>query len=79
MKKCFESRDVKMLQEAITKMPEVEAKYHMKRCIDSGLWLPDGGSKNDESQDDADKDSKEPIYEPSPASTAAKARDDDLD
>lgn len=34
-----------MLQEAIAKMPQEEAAYHMKRCIDSGLWLPDGGKK----------------------------------
>lgn len=27
-------------------MPEDEAKYHMKRCIDSGLWLPEGGKAN---------------------------------
>lgn len=22
-------------------MPDDEAKYHMKRCVDSGLWLAD--------------------------------------
>lgn len=22
-------------------MPEDEAKYHLKRCVDSGLWVPD--------------------------------------
>ena len=36
-----------MLQETITKMPEEDARYHMKRCIDSGLWVPQkngGGS-----------------------------------
>lgn len=27
-------------------MPEEEAKYHMKRCVDSGLWVPDAKSKN---------------------------------
>lgn len=28
-------------------MPEEDARYHMKRCIDSGLWVPQkngGGS-----------------------------------
>lgn len=29
-------------------MPEEEARYHMKRCVDSGLWLPDGGKKETE-------------------------------
>ena len=26
-------------------MPEEEARYHMKRCIDSGLWVPDAKAK----------------------------------
>lgn len=21
-------------------MPEEEARYHLKRCVDSGLWIP---------------------------------------
>lgn len=25
----------------IAEMEEEEAKYHMKRCVDSGLWVPD--------------------------------------
>lgn len=43
LKECFEKQDIPMLQEAISKMPQEEAAYHMKRCVDSGLWLPDGG------------------------------------
>ena len=30
-----------MLQQAITQLPEDEARYHMKRCVDSGLWVPE--------------------------------------
>ncbi|VVD03608.1 hsp90 co-chaperone Cdc37 [Leptidea sinapis] len=45
LKKCFDSQDVPMLQATIAKMPETEAVYYMKRCVDSGLWVP---SKNDE-------------------------------
>ncbi|XP_067000608.1 hsp90 co-chaperone Cdc37 [Anabrus simplex] len=41
LKKCFESQDIPLLQETIAKMPEEEARYHMKRCVDSGLWVPD--------------------------------------
>uniref|UniRef100_A0A0K8TM07 Hsp90 co-chaperone Cdc37 n=1 Tax=Tabanus bromius TaxID=304241 RepID=A0A0K8TM07_TABBR len=52
LKKCFESRDIKLLQDAIAKMPEEEAKYHMKRCVDSGLWIPDGGLKNKENSEE---------------------------
>lgn len=42
LQKCFQSRDVKALQEAILQLPEDEARLHMKRCVDSGLWLPEG-------------------------------------
>ncbi|XP_045504139.1 hsp90 co-chaperone Cdc37 [Colias croceus] len=45
LKKCFDAQDVPMLQATIAKMPEQEAIYYMKRCVDSGLWVP---GKNDE-------------------------------
>lgn len=48
LKDCFEKQDIPMLQEAIAKMPQEEAAYHMKRCVDSGLWLPEGGEKSTE-------------------------------
>jgi cell division cycle protein 37 len=41
MQECFESRDIGSLQAVISAMDEEQAKYHMKRCIDSGLWVPD--------------------------------------
>ncbi|UYV67492.1 CDC37 [Cordylochernes scorpioides] len=41
LRKCFEERDIPMLQKAIAELPEDEARYHMKRCVDSGLWIPD--------------------------------------
>lgn len=25
-------------------MPEDQAKYHMKRCVDSGLWVADASA-----------------------------------
>jgi len=40
MKKCFESQDIGLLQTIIKELPEDEARYHMKRCVDSGLWVP---------------------------------------
>ncbi|XP_013186265.2 hsp90 co-chaperone Cdc37 [Amyelois transitella] len=48
LKDCFEKRDIPLLQATIAKMPEQEAIYYMKRCIDSGLWVP---GKNDEDED----------------------------
>merc|ERR1719347_415828 len=40
MQECFESQDIGMLQQVIKELPEEEARYHMKRCVDSGLWVP---------------------------------------
>lgn len=50
MKKCFEERDIGMLQQVISQLPEEEARQHMKRCVDSGLWIPD--AKTAEQQKD---------------------------
>jgi cell division cycle protein 37 len=35
---AFESRDVEQLKQALMEMEPDEAEYHMKRCVDSGLW-----------------------------------------
>lgn len=58
-----------MLKEVISKMPEEEAKYHMKRCVDSGLWVADANAK-----EDGIVEVKEPIYE-----EASTIKNDDLD
>lgn len=47
LKECFETQDIAKLQEVISKMNEEDAKYHLKRCVDSGLWVPDAQSKQD--------------------------------
>lgn len=57
MQKCFDEKDIQMLQEVISKMDPTEAKAHMKRCIDSGLWVPN--SKTDE----GDEKEEDAIYE----------------
>lgn len=44
LKDCFEKQDIAMLQQTIATLPEDEARYHMKRCVDSGLWVPDASS-----------------------------------
>ena len=38
MQAAFESREKDFLQDALRSMTVEEAEYHMKRCIDSGLW-----------------------------------------
>jgi len=47
LQECFEKKDIAMLQDAVTKLPKEEAEYHIKRCIDSGLWVPGGADKSD--------------------------------
>jgi cell division cycle protein 37 len=40
LQNCFESKDIQLLQDTLMAMPKEEAEYHLKRCIDSGLWVP---------------------------------------
>ncbi|XP_051560409.1 hsp90 co-chaperone Cdc37-like isoform X2 [Myxocyprinus asiaticus] len=55
MQKCFDEKHIQMLQDTISKMDPTEAKYHMKRCIDSGLWVPNSQGANEEAEKDADE------------------------
>lgn len=38
MQAAFASRDVEELKKALMEMDPADAEYHMKRCVDSGLW-----------------------------------------
>jgi len=48
---CFDSKDLQQLQDTLTAMPEEEARYHLKRCVDSGLWVPDARKNAAEGDD----------------------------
>lgn len=61
MKKCFESQDIQLLQDTIKNMNQEDATYYMKRCVDSGLWVPDA-NKDKSSAEDDDKIQEENIY-----------------
>ena len=66
LKECFEKQDIKKLQEVLTSMDEKDARHHLKRCIDSGLWVPDAKNKESEgeSKEGGSGDSQEePFYE----------------
>merc|ERR1719291_117555 len=67
MKKCFESQDIGMLQQVIKDMPEDQARYHMKRCVDSGLWVPNKDDPTTNAEDGfvtkEDGDEEEEVYE----------------
>ena len=40
MQECFEKKDIGMLQKLVAGMEKKDAEYHIKRCVDSGLWVP---------------------------------------
>lgn len=40
MRAAFEAQDVQRLQAAVESLSPDEAKYHLRRCEDSGLWVP---------------------------------------
>lgn len=55
-----------MLQKIVSEMPQEEASYHIKRCVDSGLWVPggnDGASGEDKNGDAEISDDGEEVYE----------------
>nr|CAD7425215.1 unnamed protein product [Timema monikensis] len=52
LKKCFETQDIPLLQKTIAAMPEEEAVYQMKRCVDSGLWVPDANKNQPEEREE---------------------------
>ncbi|XP_031635004.1 hsp90 co-chaperone Cdc37-like [Contarinia nasturtii] len=45
LQKCFLVRDLELLRDTLNEMPEYEARYHLDRCIASGLWVPDASKK----------------------------------
>merc|ERR1712029_362875 len=68
LKECFESQDIAKLQETIRNMPEEYARYHMKRCVQSGLWnpanddpetSPEDGFKRNAPQPDSEEEGEE--------------------
>eukprot|EP00439_Symbiodinium_sp_Y106_P005423 s4001_g1.t1 len=40
MQIAFKTKDAQRLQAAVEALPEEEARYHLQRCEDSGLWVP---------------------------------------
>ncbi|XP_014841368.1 PREDICTED: hsp90 co-chaperone Cdc37-like isoform X1 [Poecilia mexicana] len=41
MQRSFDEKNSEMLQDAMNKLNPEEGRYHLQRCIDSGLWVPD--------------------------------------
>jgi len=51
---AFGERDIESLKNALQTMATDDAQYHMKRCIDSGLWDPAGGGGGGEAEANED-------------------------
>jgi len=52
MQQAFESREVEQLKHALLHMDPKDAEYHMKRCIDCGLWNEGGGGDVNDEEDE---------------------------
>lgn len=80
LQKCFEARDIPMLQAAIGRLPPDEAKLHLKRCVDSGLWVPEGGTLSENCDvADSEEAEKEVLEAGAAAVVAAAATDRDAE
>ncbi|XP_004066102.1 hsp90 co-chaperone Cdc37-like [Oryzias latipes] len=48
IQRSFDEKNIQMLQEAMNRMDPEEGRYHIRRCIDSGLWVPDAREDEEE-------------------------------
>lgn len=59
LQKCFEEKDIPMLQDVLGRMPEEEARGYLKKCIDSGLWVPNAQDVQAQAKEGGDSTSQE--------------------
>ncbi|KAF3852597.1 hypothetical protein F7725_005952 [Dissostichus mawsoni] len=59
VQKGFDEKNIQLLQEAMSKLGLEEGKYHLRRCIDSGLWVPQSGDSDDEEEDGEEEDEED--------------------
>ncbi|XP_036949665.1 hsp90 co-chaperone Cdc37 isoform X2 [Acanthopagrus latus] len=59
MQRSFDEKNIQMLHEAINKLDIEEGKYYLRRCIDSGLWVPESGEADDEEGEDEEEEYEE--------------------
>ncbi|XP_077426093.1 hsp90 co-chaperone Cdc37-like isoform X2 [Vanacampus margaritifer] len=52
MQRSFDEKNIEMLHKAIDKLSPDEGKYHLARCIDSGLWVPESGENQDDGENE---------------------------
>ncbi|XP_033741431.1 hsp90 co-chaperone Cdc37-like [Pecten maximus] len=83
MKECFEAKDIPMLQKVISEMDHEEASYHLKRCIDSGLWVPEANKEpagaGEEGDEEVEYAEVSDMSQNATSSTTEKKSIDDVD
>jgi len=81
LQQCFESKDTSMLKKILLGMEPKDAEYYMKRCVDSGMWVPGAGDGDDDAgaeNEAEDEDEEDDVYD-EPAAPAPSASVLDLD
>ncbi|KAL3066477.1 hypothetical protein OYC64_016435 [Pagothenia borchgrevinki] len=56
LQKGFDEKNIQLLQEAMSKLGLEEGKYHLRRCIDSGLWVPQSGDSDEDGEEEDEED-----------------------
>ena len=51
MQDAFESQSIDALKAVLAAMEESDAKYWMKQCVDSGLWVANSGDDGEEEEE----------------------------
>jgi hypothetical protein len=59
MQEAFVKQDVEGLKKILSGMPRQDADYHLKRCIDSGLWVVQVDNAEGEDEDIEGEDEEE--------------------
>lgn len=71
MQECFDSKDIDLLKKTIAEMSLEDAQFYMKRCVDSGLWVPGGGEGEGEEGTGNGEETEEPTYAEASEASAA--------
>jgi len=58
MQQAFISQEVGQLKKCLAEMDPERAEYHMKRCVDAGLWVQPEDEQHDDAEAEPPKDSE---------------------
>ena len=56
MQECFEAKDIAKLQKVIEAMEKGKAEYHMRRCVSSGLWVPEANKGVEKKEEESEEE-----------------------